>query len=164
MVYILKRLLHVSEQQNIFDLADELFVSESTIEKDLYRLKDFITNTESKVKLVRVENGILLEGSTRAKRTLWSKLIFNEIKEDLFDIYELENHFNEINLKDIKHILSEVLSEYKIYLNDLSMINMVIHVAIILDTIIRNEQTIPSTEVDYISSKEELAASKKNLQ
>ncbi|GGP10220.1 BglG family transcription antiterminator [Oceanobacillus neutriphilus] len=161
MVYILKRLLHVSEQQNIFDLADELFVSESTIEKDLYRLKDFITNTESKVKLERIENGILLEGSTRAKRTLWSKLIFNEIKEDLFDIYELENHFNEINLKDIRHILSEVLSEYKIFLNDLSMINMVIHVAIILDTIIRKEQTIPSSEVDYTSSEEELAASEK---
>ncbi|WP_339180004.1 BglG family transcription antiterminator [Oceanobacillus sp. FSL W7-1293] len=161
MVYILKRLLHVSQQQNIFDLADELFVSESTIEKDLYRMKDFITNTESKVKLERVENAILLEGSMRAKRTLWSKLIFNEIKEDLFDIYELENHFNEINLKDIKHILFEVLSEHKIRLNDLSMINMVIHVAIILDTIIRKERTIPTTEVDYTSSSDELAASEK---
>lgn len=161
MMYILKRLLHFSEPLNIYDLADDLFVSESTIEKDLYRLKAFISNTENRVEFKRKENTFMLEGNMRARRTLWSKLILNEVKENVFDINAFENQFNEINLKDINNILMRTLPEYGIYLNDLSMISMVIHIAIVVDTILRNEETISSSEVDFTSSKDELSVARR---
>ncbi|QQZ10415.1 BglG family transcription antiterminator [Heyndrickxia vini] len=161
MMYILKRLLHYSEPQNVYDLADDLFVSESTIEKDLYRLKAFISKTEGKVRLKRVENTFMLEGSIRARRTLWSKLLLNEVKENFIDINAFENQFNEVKLNDINKILQEILPDYEIYLNDLSMISMVIHIAIVVDTILRNEETISTSEIDYTSSKDELAAAQR---
>ncbi|MBY7141972.1 PRD domain-containing protein [Virgibacillus sp. NKC19-3] len=158
MMVVLKTLLKSSEPKNIYDLADDLFVSESTIEKDLYHLKAVISNTEDKVQLKRTANTFVIEGSTRAKRTLWSKLLLHEVKESAFDINVFENQFDDINLKKIKEVLEDALRKYELHFTDLSILSMVIHIAIVIDTIQRNEETISSTEIDFISSKEELSA------
>lgn len=157
MMFILKKLLHSTELQSIYDLGEELFVSESTIEKDMQSIRELILNTsDSSVKLKRVDNAYILDGDLRAKRKLWSKLLLDEAKNSFLELKNFYNHFNGIDLEGIYKITNDNLEEYDIYLNDLSMIGIVIHIAIVIETIMRNEETISIHEIDMDCNLDDL--------
>lgn len=136
--YIINKLLYRMDSIDIFDLADELMVSEYTIEKDLARIKRIFKDENSNIEMKRVSNKIFLEASEKEKRSLLCKLILKEQKDNVFDIDSYENSFKNIDIREINNILRNYFSENDIRINDLAVINLVIHMLIVLEKVRNN--------------------------
>lgn len=136
--YIINKLLYRMDSIDIFDLADELMVSEYTIEKDLSRVKLLFNDENNNIEMKRVSNKIFLEASEREKRSLLCKLILKEQKDNVFDIDSYEKNFKNIDIREINNILRNYFSENDIRMNDLAVINLVVHILIVLEKIRNN--------------------------
>ncbi|MFK9094422.1 BglG family transcription antiterminator [Bacillus salipaludis] len=153
-IYLLRKLLYTSEMINLYDVADELFVSESTIEKDIQRIKLlYLTDLE----LERRDNQLFLVGKEKNKRSLLVKVLFTEAKENMFDIRAYSNYFNRVKLEDIKEILYSIMKKHKISFSDMAFMNMVLHIAIITDKVLLNEEPISTSEFNVIYADEDRA-------
>lgn len=146
-LYILKKLLYYKDKIDIYDLADALLISESTVEKDIYRVKAIIHNQGSNLILGRSNNKIYLEGTERNKRNLLCKLILKEQKENIFDILKYKEIFAHIDTKAIYDIINKNFMENNIVVNDLALINLLIHILIVLDKI--KKSNCASIDADF---------------
>ncbi|MEH7106491.1 BglG family transcription antiterminator [Bacillus sp. JJ1764] len=156
--YILRKLLFSSETINLFDVADELFVSESTIEKDIQRIKlQYLIDLE----LERRDNQVLLLGNEKSKRSLLVRVLLNEARGNIFDIVPYSGFFNKVNLQDIKDILLKNINQHEIHLTDMALMNVVLHLAIITDKIILNDHPISISEFTVQYEEEDLVIANK---
>ena len=136
--YIINKLLYRMDSIDIFDLADELMVSEYTIEKDLNRIKILFKNENNNIEMKRVSNKIFLEATEKEKRSLLCKLILKEQKDNVFDIDSYEKNFKNIDIREINNILRSYFIENDIKMNDLAVINLVVHILIVLEKVRNN--------------------------
>ncbi|MFR4753106.1 MAG: helix-turn-helix domain-containing protein [Enterococcus raffinosus] len=72
----LELLKHSSEGVDFYELAEKLFVSESTLKNDIQQLKKEITNDA--IQIVFEQDFIKLTGPERAKRRYLISLLYNE--------------------------------------------------------------------------------------
>lgn len=133
--YILKHLLFRSREIDIYELSEKLMVSEATIEKDLKRIKAIISENKRDLSLSRKAVLIYLSGSEKDKRALLSELLFKETNRSFFNIFKYQRYFNDLNLILIQKKLMEAVKKYNIHLNEMAVVNLVIHIAITIDRI-----------------------------
>ncbi|GAA0078837.1 BglG family transcription antiterminator [Clostridium sp. CTA-5] len=136
--YIINKLLYRMDSIDIFDLADELMVSEYTIEKDLNRIKVLLKDENSNIEMRRISNKVFLDGTEKEKRSLLCRLILKEQKDNIFDISRYEENFKNIDIVKINNILREYFFENNIKISDLAVINLVVHILIVLEKVIDN--------------------------
>ena len=65
---IIRKLINSQNESNFYDLADELFISESTLYSDLKQARRILT--EFSLEIERTEDDIFIKGSERDKRKL----------------------------------------------------------------------------------------------
>ncbi|MCY6958118.1 BglG family transcription antiterminator [Clostridium brassicae] len=136
--YIINKLLYRMDSIDIFDLADELMVSEYTIEKDLNKVKLLFKNENNNIEMKRVSNKIFVEATEKEKRSLLCKLILKEQKDNVFDIDSYAKNFKNIDIREINNILRSYFLETDIKINDLAIINLVVHILIVLEKVRNN--------------------------
>lgn len=129
--FILKELLRSKERQSIYDLAEILAVSDSTIENDLKRVRLYLKEHAEGMVLVRKGEYVALSGGERAQRTLFSQLLFMEADGDFFGLSTYEGYFPKI--KKIQQILFACLEKYSYELNELALVNIIVHIAIMIE-------------------------------
>ncbi len=131
--YIIQKLITHSQGYNIFDFADELYVSETTIKKDLHLIKPLIN--KYKLSIIRHKDTIQLLGNEECMR----KLIYSFITEysfhtqffqEGFHLFEIQYDYNEIRFK-----LKNAMKKYHFIYNDFSLNNLTTHLIIILNRI-----------------------------
>lgn len=143
--YILNRLFKDNSNLIIRQLATELYVSKSTIHKDLLLVEEWLNDFD--IKLIKKPNsGIGIEGKEQNWRnafiSLLSSLNDDENKEiienDFTDINSRLDHnvlvklnsINQLNYYIIEKILSEAEEELKYDFSDEAFINLMIHIAL----------------------------------
>jgi len=147
--FILKYLLYQHQQYTMQDIADKLFVSRSTIYKDLEEIEDWLSKYD--LQLERRQNyGIYVKGAEKNWRKAVADLLVklknsqelkNMLEEELNhdfkeenDIYEqLQELFGEINFKEIEKIITEVEFESAFLFTDEAVTALVVHIAIALE-------------------------------
>ena len=127
--YLIKRLLLTDEYMKLENLADELFISTSTIQNDLRDVKKILNKYEI-ILDKRPNYGLKVKGDEMKLRFCMSEYIFNrrEIELDL-----LNDHVSILPREEILAIRSQILKkiqEYKINLSDIGLNNLIIHIAI----------------------------------
>lgn len=127
--HIIKYLVLEYKGIDIFDLADELFVSEATIEKDILLVKKKVSQYTN-LSLERKKERIYLLGDEKARRSLLCELLVEESLKHDFNISVFNNCFVNINLIEIQDIVTSVFSKYAISFNDMVLLNIVLHIAI----------------------------------
>ncbi|WP_163100197.1 BglG family transcription antiterminator [Peribacillus alkalitolerans] len=133
--YILKNLLLKSREIDLYNLSEKLMVSEATIENDLKRIKEMISENQRGLSLSRKAALIYLSGSEKDKRALLSELLFKETNRSFFSLLKYEKYFNDFSLALIQRKLIESVKKYNIHLNEMAVVNLVIHIAITIDRI-----------------------------
>lgn len=129
----LELLKHSSEGVNFYELAEALFVSESTLKNDIQQLKKEITNDA--IKIVFEQEYIKLTGPERAKRRYLISLLYNEsdLQEKLK--ISIQQMIGYLSLEKLQQTIQEVLSEHSIQINQYSLNNIVLHFAISMERI-----------------------------
>ncbi|MFE4709101.1 BglG family transcription antiterminator [Peribacillus simplex] len=127
--YLIKRLLLTDEYMKLENLADELYISTSTIQNDLRDVKKILNKYEI-ILDKRPNYGLKVKGDEMKLRFCMSEYIFNrrEIELDL-----INDRVPILPREEILAIRSQILKkiqEYKINLSDIGLNNLIIHIAI----------------------------------
>lgn len=146
--YIIQKLITHSQGYNIFDFADELYVSETTIKKDIHIIKSFID--QYKLIIVRNKNIVQLKGNEECMR----KLIYSFISDYSFNIQFFKEGFHlfdfHYDYHDIQSYLKNAMKQYHLSCNDFSLNNITTHLIIILNRVESGYQLLESIEDKHI--------------
>ena len=118
---------------DLYDLADTLYVSESTLKNDIQILRQEMQTKNLKLSIR--ENTIRLTGSERDKRRYMISLLYNEGDYQEKLKYHIQDMIGEISLTDLEQRIRDVLALHKIKINQYSMNNIVLHFAISIERI-----------------------------
>jgi lichenan operon transcriptional antiterminator len=138
MLGIARRLLDAPDGIDVFDEAGELFVSDSTIEADLSRVRRLITGTG--LTLRRRGTIVALEGSELERRKMLSRLFRDQVDSELVTLAEVERAFGMQDLASFKAKLSTELDARGYFVNEYGMADVMLHIAIALDRVGRNQR------------------------
>lgn len=127
--YITKQLVISNTSVDIFDLAEQLFVSEATIEKDLLVIKNKL-NQYTNLTMKRSHSLVFLVGDEKVRRSLLCEMMLEEAVSNDFNINIFDKCFNIVSLKDIEQIVSKLLKKYNVNFDDITMLSIILHVAI----------------------------------
>lgn len=130
-VYLLKRLVNSDVPLDLYDLSDELFVSEITLKNDLRKARKRLT--EHRLELNMSGETIQISGNEKNKRKLMSSLLYREANDSFLDIDKLKASFEGFDIDCIRNVIAEVFSTCHFFTNDYALTNIVLHIAIAID-------------------------------
>lgn len=139
--HLVRRLTEAPQGLDIHALADSLFVSESTIESDLRKVKTLCE--DSGVGLARHGSVVSLTGSEGDRRRLLSKLFHSESAQGFLDLENVQREFGSDDLGPFKTDLIAMLDQQGYFVNEYGVNSVLLHVAIAVDRVLRDERTPP---------------------
>jgi lichenan operon transcriptional antiterminator len=137
--HLARRLTEAPDGLDIHHLADSLYVSESTIESDLRKVKAL--GDEAGLVLSRSGSRVTLRGSEADYRRLLSRLFRSESAQGFL---ELENEFAHEGLRDFKTDLIAMLDSQGYFVNEYGINSVLLHVAIAVERVGQHRALAPS--------------------
>lgn len=131
--YILGKLLSQEGALDLYDLADELYVSLQTLEKDTRYMEQELTpfhlSLQKKAALIKVT------GNEHDKRRMLSNLVYSELNEKFHDLVTYRKYFEDVELYTIKAMLYEVMGAYNVSASEYSINAIVLHLGIAISRV-----------------------------
>ncbi|PZG34653.1 sugar transporter [Listeria ivanovii] len=154
--YIIRYLLLKNDYVKLETLAEELFVSKSTINSDILEVKEKLTNYSLSVEK-RAGYGIRISGTELAIRFCYSRYLLAESATPLITETE-RNFFQDVSLEKMLEIVVSNIAKYNIHMTDISVKNLIIHIAIAVSRV-KDNCYITATDLEDIEfSMSELRA------
>ncbi|HEV7956184.1 MAG: transcription antiterminator [Microbacteriaceae bacterium] len=129
--HLLRRLAEAPEGVNVYALASSMFVSESTIESDLRKLRPSLD--ESSLALDRTGDTVRITGSEYNLRRLLSRMFRDEGAQGFLELASIEREFQSSDLRGFKTDLIAMLDSHGYFVNEYGINNVLLHVAIAVD-------------------------------
>lgn len=156
--YIISKLLMSSLKDknkliNPYDLCDELFISSSTLKKDIASINTHLSRFDLKI-VINHNKGIFIKGKESNIRYCIADYIFN--KREIVNLENVE-FYNEIFSRELleitENVLVSVLCEYNVHLTDISFKNLLVHVLIMIKRYKYNQTVIfDNASVDFLKN------------
>ncbi|GEO58354.1 BglG family transcription antiterminator [Companilactobacillus bobalius] len=116
------------ENLNLYDLADQFYLSESTILKLLREIQLYVKPFDLELRQ-NGDNWSLL-GSEMDKRKLISDILYRESKQTFIGNDTIQDSFPDINVIQISEAIKKLTMIENIYLNTFDFNNILLHIAI----------------------------------
>jgi lichenan operon transcriptional antiterminator len=129
--HLVRRLSDAPDGLDIYSLADSLFVSESTIEADLRKIKAIVE--ESDLAIVRRGSIVSIAGSELNLRRLLSRMFQDGGAQGFLELESIQREFESANLRAFKTDLIGMLDSHGYFVNEYGINNVLLHVAIAVD-------------------------------
>ena len=129
--HLVRRLGDAPEGSDIHALAESFFVSESTIEADLRKVKAVVE--ESGLTLTRRGPLVILAGTEPNLRRLLSKMFRHEESQGFLELESIQREFESSDLRSFKTALLELLDSHGYFVNEYGINHVLLHVAIAAD-------------------------------
>lgn len=130
MKFIIERLLVQKEGVDVFYLADEMFVSEQTIEVDVKRIKNMLKDKHPGLTISKKNNRYFIEGKEIYRRYLLCSVVMDGTFKSLLDLYNYSPYLKEVDLIKIKDILIRNIKDSNFVFSDLDLVSLIIHCAV----------------------------------
>ena len=166
--YILNKLLFEQEKLYCDDLAEELFVSRSTLSADFKKIRQDLAKYDLQIES-KANRGVYVKGSERNKRRFIMDYFFRDnFFQSLHNYINIEVPGRQISLEELTIIVLDECREGHLKLSDFVIQNLVIHIALSFKRIAEGFQIskiedweqgnylatgleFPKEEVDYIT-------------
>ncbi|SDQ17115.1 BglG family transcription antiterminator [Virgibacillus salinus] len=128
--YLIKRFLLSDCYLKLDDLADEIYVSKSTIQNDLKNVKTVLSDYDIHLES-RPNHGLMVVGDELKLRFCMAEYVFDrseEISDKLPD--ELFSSFHKKDMDDVVKIIVDEIKANDITLSDIAINNLLIHIVI----------------------------------
>ena len=132
---ILNKLLF--EQSSILfdDLADELYVSRSTLSHDFKKIRQILADYSLTIES-RANKGVYVSGNERDKRRfIMDYFLGNQLFQTLHDYVNPKVIDQMLSLEDLARIVLEECQDAQLKLSDFVLQNLVVHIALSLERI-----------------------------
>lgn len=130
---IIQKLISSKNGIDIYDLAQELYVSESTIDNDIRNIRKMISIYQ--VGIRREKDLLYIDGSEKEKRQLMSRLI----SSDSYDNFVLKDEVRLLTYHyhfwDFRKNLADIFSRNNLFANDYTLNNTALHLIVMIDRI-----------------------------
>lgn len=135
----LMNLLIKHKNIDYFDVADTLFVSIPTIEKDILRLRKKMTKYE--LKIVKTGNTLSLEGEETNFRKLTGDMLQDETLQNFQSVDYIQTIFPDISIETIQQIVIDRLSSQHLYINGYAINSLLLHIAIAINRLLHHQRS-----------------------
>ncbi|MEG0404554.1 MAG: PRD domain-containing protein, partial [Anaerorhabdus sp.] len=152
------KLLNSSIEISIFSLADELYISDSTLENDLKQIKKSLTQFNLAIEKNR--NIIKLIGDERNKRKLINSLIIKENKESFISFSNIDTFANQDEIQFLYKEMEKIFSQYNLYVNDYGLNNIILHIVVTIDRIKNNQIIQQDININLVENTKDFEISK----
>jgi lichenan operon transcriptional antiterminator len=129
--HVVRRLGAAPDGIDIHALAESFFVSESTIEADLRKIKTVVAGAG--LTLTRRGALVILAGSDPDLRRLLSKMFRHEETQGFLELESIQREFESSDLRAFKTSLLELLDSQGYFVNEYGINHVLLHVAIAAD-------------------------------
>jgi lichenan operon transcriptional antiterminator len=129
---------------DVYELAGRMFVSESIVEADLRKAKILIE--EAGLTLARRGSTVSLTGSELDRRRLLSRLFRDESAQGFLDLQNIQREFLAGDLTAFKSDLIAMLDGNGYFVNEYSIDNVLLHIAIAVDRVAKKRSIDPGDE------------------
>ena len=160
-IYIATKLINLGLEKeiNIYDLSEEIFVSISTLRKDILKVKNMLQKYDLEL---NYKGDILkIQGDEKNKRKMLSTIIYQESSNNFVNLKSIQNNFPDINVDSIRSIILDTFTEYHYFVNDYSLLNLILHITIAVDRIrqgninqIHTKEKVVLKEHEYLLAKQ----------
>ena len=151
-IYIIKKtLLEKQDYIDIFDLCEELFISYSTLKKDIYKMNTSFANF--KITFSSENNKLHVGGSEQNKRKLISHVMSEEVSGNFLNLTLLQESFPDYDLDYACTLIKDICKQHHYYLNDFSCVNFILHVTIMVSRINHGNHIINNNELIQVTNK-----------
>jgi lichenan operon transcriptional antiterminator len=145
--HLVRRLTDAPNGLDIHALADSLYVSESTIETDLRKVKAL--GEDAGLTLSRHGSVVTLAGTEAQYRRVLSKIFRSESAQGFLELETVQREFVSEDLGEFKTSLIAMLDSQGYFVNEYGINSVLLHVAIAVDRVLRKTPTPPrDTAVD----------------
>ncbi|RGC51895.1 transcription antiterminator [Absiella sp. AM29-15] len=133
-IYIIKKLLLEKQIEiDLFDICDELFISDSTLKNDIYKMNTSFANFN--ITFSCQDNKIKIYGSEKNKRKLITHVMSEEASGNFLDLTFLQESFPDYDIEKACNVIKDIFQKHHYYINDFSFINLILHVTIMINRI-----------------------------
>lgn len=141
---IIIELIREPEKNRINHFADKFFISDSTVKNEISKIRKILQDFN--ISVMVKNNAILLEGSERNKRKVQTFILYEESKDNFYNIGDIQRFFNDqnIDVKEIKGLIHDVFNDQNIFINDYAITNLLLHVLVALTHVLKGIHAIPS--------------------
>lgn len=143
--YILNRLVQNGGSLNLYDLCDEIFISTTTFHGLTGRMRRLTRDYDLTLNVSG--DTVSLSGTERNKRRLLSSLLYRESAAAFTSIDALQAAFPSIDVEQIRSDVLVILNEYHYFINDYSLLNLLLHIAIAINRV--KNGCMNDIEVDF---------------
>ena len=108
--YLFKAILMDRQRLTVDELADQLCISETTLQNEFTRLRADLSEYNLNI---RIRNNIVyIVGLEKDRQAALLSMISEEIKNSYFSLDKIQTIFTGVNLKEVREIIYEVLNRY----------------------------------------------------
>lgn len=154
---IMKLIAHANT--NLFDLADELYISDSLLSMDLRKVAQEVKKYGLKFK--REKNILTIEGSEEDKRKAIAALLREESLPNLSNLFQGSQFQTDylssdnVSMKLLQPLNDVLRQEQNIHFNDFGIHNILIHILVMSDRILANRVLPENKSMDALQKSDE---------
>lgn len=148
-VFMIKRLLIERYYVDIYELAEELCISDATCRSDLMKMNKIYGGFD--LRFFVKHNFPQISGDEKNKRRLIQHIISREVSDCFFSLSMLKDMFESINVELLFDTVNHVFSKNQYYSNDFAKRNLVLGLAVTLTRIQKNQYLSEKTTFDEAS-------------
>jgi lichenan operon transcriptional antiterminator len=127
-----------ARRTDLYQLAEEIFVSFETIKKDMVKVKKKMM--EFDLYISSASSYVTIEGSELDKRKILSNILYEEFNKNVMSFEIIEKVFPGYNLRLLQSIIIEQCKQYHYFINEYALLNLVLDIIIGIDRI-KKERT-----------------------
>lgn len=153
-LFLLKHLLVSKKEINLISFQQQVFISESTLENDLKKVRQILLDYPS-LKLLRSKNILSLKGIEDEKRHLYKTLLSKETKGNFLNLTTISTLFSKLDLMTIKSKFDGVCRHYHYRVREIDIPMMMLHIGIGIERMLnRNFVSLPYHDAELQNSVE----------
>lgn len=138
-IAILIYLIENNNPVNLDELSDEFYISKSTLEEKIKKMKSLLFTFNGNVCLVRKKNVIQLQGDEKNLRQLFNFLITdNDHSQISLDLKCYSNTFDYEEMLEVQQIAMDETNKHQVKISDIGLVAIVIHIMISISRIRSN--------------------------
>ena len=130
---------------DVYDVAAQLFVSDSTVESDLTKVRSLLPGTD--LQLERLGARVTLSGAEGDRRRLLSRMFREESSRGLQGLDAIQREFGTKDLPGFKTDMIAMLDARGYFVNEYGTENVLLHLAIAVDRASRPEAVVAQEPV-----------------
>lgn len=119
--HLILQLINNEKELDVEELEEEMYISHSTLEKDIKKLKEIYSEQFPYIQIIRKGKKITLEDAEAKKREILIVVSMDHWKGTSGELLEINDEFHEPECRKLLNRIKKYIKKYQLYMDDYSV-------------------------------------------